>query len=77
MPLPATDQYIRLSYSDDGQPNWSNWQAEPIGEVGQYGLRITFTRLGSFRQRVFKLRCSSPRKRDLLGAVATVQQTEG
>lgn len=72
-----TDQYVRLQYADDGQPNFSNWDEEPIGEVGQYGLRILFTRLGSFRQRVIRIRCSSPRKRDLLGAVAVLQPTEG
>lgn len=72
-----TDQYLRMRYSDDGQPNWSEWQQEPIGEVGEYGLQITFTRLGSFRQRVFRLSCSSPRRRDLLGAVAQLIPTQG
>lgn len=72
-----SDQYLRMAYADDGQPNFSNWQAEPIGEVGEYGKRITFTRMGSFRQRVVRLTCSSPRRRDILGAVAVLQPTEG
>lgn len=72
-----SDQYLRMAYSDDGQPNFSNWQEEPIGEVGEYGKRIVFTRLGSFRQRVIHLQCSSPRRRDILGAVATLQSTDG
>jgi len=72
-----TNQFIRMQYSDDGQPNFSNWQEEPIGEVGEYGKRIVFTRLGSFRQRVIRIQCSSPRRRDVLGAVATLQETVG
>lgn len=72
-----TDQFIRMSYADDGQPNFSNWEEEPIGEVGEYGLRVTFTRLGSFRQRVFRLQCSSPRRRDVLAAVAQLVPTVG
>lgn len=72
-----TDQYIRLQYANDGQPNFSNWQEEPIGEVGEYGKRITFTRLGSFRQRVVRVQCSSARKRDLLAAVVVLEPTNG
>lgn len=72
-----SDNFLRLQYSDDGQPNFSNWQEEAIGEVGEYGKRVVFTRLGSFRQRVIRIRCSSPRRRDILGAVATLQGTNG
>lgn len=71
------DQYIRLQYSDDGGYNWSNWDQEPIGEVGEYGKRVVFTRMGSCRQRVLRIRCSSPRKRDLLGGAVVVQGTIG
>lgn len=72
-----SDQYVRVHFADDGQPIFDNWREGPIGEVGQYGLRITFTRLGSFRQRVVHVQCSSPRRRDLLGAVATLQPSNG
>ena len=73
-----TDQYLRIQYSDDGQPNFGNWDEEPIGEVGQYGLRIVFTRMGSTRTgRVYKLQCSSPRRRDMLAFVGVLQRTDG
>lgn len=72
-----TDQYVRVQYSDDGQPNFSNWDEEPIGEVGEYGKRIVFTRMGSSRQRVYRFQCSSPRRRDILACVANIQGTEG
>ena len=71
-----SDHHLRMQYADDGQPLWSEWETESIGEVGQYGLRLVFTRLGSFRTRVIRLTCSSPRRRDLLGAVAILQPTE-
>jgi hypothetical protein len=72
-----SDQYVRMQYADDGQPNFSNWEEMPIGEVGEYGLRIPFTRLGSFYQRVIRIQCSSPRRRDVLGAVVVLQPTNG
>ena len=67
-----SDQFVRMQYSDDGQPNFSEWEDQPIGEVGEYGKRITWTRLGSYRQRVYRFRCSSPRKRDMLALVGTI-----
>lgn len=72
-----SDRIVRLSYSDDGGENWSEWEEESIGEVGEYRNRAVFTRLGNCRNRVFRIQASSPRKRDLLGAVAVVQPTEG
>lgn len=71
-----SDHHVRMAFADDGQPNWSEWEEESIGDVGQYGLRVVFTRLGSFRNRVIRITCSSPRRRDLLGAVAVLQPTE-
>lgn len=70
-----SDNEIRMQYSDDGQPNLSNWDAQPIGEVGQYGLRIVWTRLGSCIQRVYTFESSSPRKRDMLALVQSVEGT--
>lgn len=72
-----SDSVVRLQYSDDGGENWENWEEESIGEVGQYGTRPVFTRLGSTYQRIWRIRVTSPRKRDLLGAVIAVQPTEG
>jgi len=71
------DNFVRVQYSDDGGNNWSNWDQVSIGEVGQYNERPVFTRQGRSRQRVYRIRCSSPRKRDLLGAVIVVQGTVG
>lgn len=72
-----TDHTIRMSYSDDGQPNWSEWDEADIGDVGQYGLRVTWARLGRSRQRVYRFECSSPRRRDVLALVGVLQPTNG
>lgn len=69
-----TDNTLRMQYADDGQPNYSNWSEEEIGEVGEYAKRLVWTRLGSSRQRVYRFTCSSPRRRDVLGAVLDVDE---
>lgn len=67
-----SDQYLRMGYTDDSR-NEVNWRQEPIGEVGEYGKRISFERLGQFRQRTVRIQISSPRKRDFLGVVGVVK----
>jgi len=71
------DHYVRLQYSDDGGYNWSNWAQEDIGATGEYGKRMVFTRQGSTRNRVYRITCSSPRRRDLLGGAVVLQGTVG
>ncbi len=71
-----SDHAVRMRYSDDGQPNWSEWDEQSIGEVGQYGLRIDWSRLGRSRQRVYRFECSSPRRRDVLALVGVFQATD-
>lgn len=63
----------RLQYSDDGGITWSDWEQDDIGGVGEYGARAVFTRLGSTYIRVWRVRVTSPRKRDFIGAVGVVQ----
>lgn len=66
---------VRMQYTDDGQENWSNWQAESIGDEGQYGKRIAFTRLGQFVRRDITVECAANRKRDVLAVVGYVEGT--
>jgi hypothetical protein len=72
-----SDQYVRVCFSDDGGRNWSDWEVCELGEVGEYGERVIVTRQGSTINRVYKVRVTSPRKRDLMGAVALIQGTVG
>lgn len=72
-----TDQYVRMQYSDDGGYNYGNWNQEDMGQTGQYGKRMVFTRQGSTRNRTYRITCSSPRRRDLIGGAVVLQGTEG
>jgi hypothetical protein len=72
-----SDSWVRLSWSDDGGRNWTDWEVESLGEVGEYEKQVIFTRMGQSRQRVYKIRVTSPRKRDLLGGVAILKGTQG
>lgn len=72
-----TDSYVRIQYSDDSGKSWSDWDQEPLGEIGETDVRVAFTRQGSTRHRIYKIRVTSPRKRDLMGAVGFLQGTTG
>ena len=71
------DHYVRIQYSDDGGYNWSQWDQADIGATGDYRKRMVFTRQGSTFNRVYRIACSSPRRRDLLGGAVVVQGTLG
>lgn len=71
-----SDRKVEICYSKDGGNNWSNWRECSLGELGEYQRRIRINRLGSGRNWVFKIRASSPVKRDLYGAVASIEALE-
>ena len=72
-----SDHYVEICYSKDSGRNWSNWRRRSLGAIGEYEQRVKLLRLGRGRQWVFKIRVSSPRKHDLLGAVAYIETTGG
>jgi hypothetical protein len=51
---------IMLQWSDDGGNTWSNEHWRDIGGIGNYRTRVTWERLGSFRQRTIRLSVSDP-----------------
>lgn len=44
----APDDIMSLSWSDDGGFTWSNKLECSLGKIGEYGQRVTWTRLGAF-----------------------------
>ena len=44
----APDDVMNLSWSDDGGFTWSNKIECSLGKIGEYGRRVTWTRLGAF-----------------------------
>ncbi len=71
-----TDHFVEVRYSNDGGHNWKDWKRRSIGKTGQYEQRVKIQRLGRFRQRVFEIQVSSPRKSDLLTAVINFEATD-
>lgn len=71
------DHKCLVCYSRDGGRNWSNWKEFDLGAVGEYERRVKLKQLGIGRSWIFKVRVSSPRKHELLGAVVTVERTDG
>lgn len=72
-----SDSYVRITYTDDNGRTWSDWDVDELGEIGETDVRVVFTRQGSTRHRVYKIKVTSPRKRDLMGAVALISGTQG
>lgn len=59
-----------LTYSDDGGKTWSKEKFATLGKIGEYTTRLKFHNLGSFYQRVFKLRIADPVRTVILDAEA-------
>lgn len=61
-----------LDWSNDGGHTWSNeiWGSigEATGQIGQFKKRVVFNRLGSARDRVFRLKITDPVKVNIIGA---------
>ena len=62
------DPQAALKWSDDGGRTWSNTLYASIGDLGEYGYRAIWRRLGRTYKRVFHLTISDPVKVVILGA---------
>ncbi|GHU01684.1 hypothetical protein FACS1894186_4890 [Alphaproteobacteria bacterium] len=68
-----TDPLVMLQWSDDGGRRWGNWHIRSIGRRGAYIRRVIWRSLGQSRQRIFKLRMSTPIKLSISALVADVE----
>jgi hypothetical protein len=68
----GSDPQVILTWSDDGGHTWSDetWTSAggQVGGIGDYKKRVIWRRLGSFRDRVFRVKITDPVKVVLLGA---------
>lgn len=64
----GTDPKAMLQFSDDGGHSWSNEYWRDIGKIGKRQTRVKWNRLGSSRDRVYKIRITDPVKVVLIGA---------
>lgn len=68
----GSDPQAMLSWSDDQGKTWSNEIWASIGKKGDGTTRARWTRLGQFRQRIFKLTISDPVKIVIPGSFADI-----
>jgi hypothetical protein len=62
---------VMLRWSDDGGHNWSNEHWTSVGQIGQYGKRAFWRRLGmtlKIRDRVYEVSGTDPVKIAIMGA---------
>jgi hypothetical protein len=65
------DPQAMMQYSDDGGHTWSNELWRSIGEIGEYGQKAVWRRLGKSRKgqgRIFKVKVSDPAKVVMINA---------
>jgi len=70
----GSDPKVYLDWSDDGGHTWSSKREASMGRMGEYLPMVSFARLGSGRDRVFRLTGSESVKTVILGAYLTVEK---
>jgi len=76
--LPADHPSWRLSVSDDGARTWSTLvKPRSIGRQGQYLTRLRWLKMGQARQRVIKLECTDPVRRNIVAIYQDLSQGMG
>lgn len=64
----GSDPQAMLDWSDDGGHTWGNEHWTDIGAIGNYKTRCIWRRLGSSRNRIFRVTITDPVKRVIIGA---------
>lgn len=54
----VTDPKMMLRFSDDGGKTWGNELTQPLGNLGQYHVRLVWEKLGQSIARQYELSCS-------------------
>jgi hypothetical protein len=69
----GSDPKAMLQWSDDGGHSWSNERWAGVGKIGKAKKRVIWRRLGSSRDRVYRVMISDPVKVVLIGAEITTE----
>jgi uncharacterized membrane protein len=65
---PAYDPQWRLTVSDDGGRTWSTLvKPRSIGKLGEYLSRLRWLKMGQSRERMIRLECTDPIRRNIVG----------
>jgi len=74
----GSDPQVMLRWSDDGGHTWSNEHWKSMGQIGQYGKRVIWRRLGmttKIRDRVYEVSGTDPVKIAIMGAELILSPT--
>ena len=74
----GSDPEVMLRWSDDGGHTWSNEHWSKMGQIGQYGRRVFWRRLGmtmKLRDRVYEVSGTDPVKIVIVGAELLLSPT--
>lgn len=72
-PTNAVNPRVTLETSKDGGSTWSNPMFAQLGRIGQWQTRARWARLGSSRDRIFRVTVSDPVKVHMLSAMVDVE----
>ena len=67
------DPQIVLDWTDNGGASWSNELSRSMGKIGERNVRVTWARLGTFRQRTMRIAITDPVKVAIIGAYVRAQ----
>lgn len=67
------DPQIMLQISNDGGRSWGSEKWRSAGKLGEYKKRVIWNRLGTSRNRIFRIKCTDPVKWVVLGAFIEVE----
>jgi len=70
----GSDPQVMLDFSDDGGHTFGNEHWTSVGSIGEYKKRVYWRRLGSFRDRVFRIKITDPVKVNLIAAEIDIEQ---
>jgi hypothetical protein len=70
----GSDPQVCLDWSNDGGHTWSNEHWTTMGAIGTYTTRARWSKLGSARQRVYRVTIDDPVKRVIIGAYLDASQ---
>src|SRR5690606_4601339 len=54
------DPQIMLQISNDGGRSWGSEKWRSAGKLGEYKKRVIWNRLGTSRNRIFRIKCTDP-----------------
>jgi hypothetical protein len=64
---------VMLDYSDDGGQTWDSMPNRTLGPIGEYRQKVTWDRIGSAQQRVYRAAVSDPVRVNITDTILTVR----